>query len=167
MRYWILAPICLAILAGGSAVGQDGVSPLTSPSDRTVDPQRIARPQPTHRAIGVAGCDQCSSQECLQTTHTTAIGHALPTAAAAIRCGHHHGAASYAAAELTAYRQPVLPSASFYGYFNSPPEAVGLWDSYGYEVAVRSAKRHHAAMHHGAGGTLLNHRRGAPPHACR
>lgn len=106
MRRLLLTSLCWMPLAIGSVQAEDTREPLSDPFPATVD-------------------------------HATASLHApLPAPDAGV-CDHrplphrHAGAVRAKPLQWLTYRQPLLPPpASFYGYFNSPPQHAHLWDTY-------------------------------------
>lgn len=140
MRYLILAPIGAALLSAAAAhaendavgcIDAQAYASMPAPVVAPVSPHLLASP-----AITTAPdtCDACFNGQRL------------------------HGNVAIDP-PLLPYHPPVLPPPStLYGYFNSPPEHLHLWDNYPREVALRhwhrAAKERHLKgdRHHRVGG---------------
>lgn len=123
MRYVILAPICAALVGAGPVEAQDDSQGLIDAQAYPSIPAPVVTPVSPPLVTGQSGCD----------------AHQLD-------CRPVAGVAP--APALLPYHPPILPPpATLYGYFNSPPEHLHVWDSYPREVALRqwhqAAKERH------------------------
>ncbi len=137
MRYLILGPVCAALLGTGAANAQGDSHGFIDAQAYSSAPHPVVAPVPPQWITGQPACD--AQRHGYQPQDNAAIG-----------------------AALLPYHPPVLPPPStLYGYFNSPPEHLHLWDSYPQEVALR--QWHRAAKARQARGGRHAHAGGGHP----
>lgn len=131
MRYVLFAPICAALLGASTADADDASAEFMAVAPAFNQPVTVVVQAAPPLAIPPSGCD----------------GHPLACRTAA---------SAAIVPPLLPYHPPVLPPpATLYGYFNSPPQHLHVWDHYPREVAQR--QWHHIAKERRLRGERAQH----------